>query len=147
MKPKRRNDKYNDKIYYTVKYSQILHREGGPAVTISNYKKEWYRYGKRHRLDGPAIEYRDGYRMWFKNGKIHRDGGPAVYFEGKGRNSQIQEWFKDGEKHRTEGPAMIYFDGRLEWWLNGIFYTKEEWFEALTPEQQQAMLFSEYFIN
>jgi len=49
--------------------------------------------------------------------------------------------------HREDGPAVIYSDGRLEWCLNGEFFSKEEWFEALTEEQKAKALYSEYFIK
>jgi hypothetical protein len=32
-------------------------------------------------------------------------------------------------------------------YLNNCELKKEQWFEALTPEKQQAMLFSEYLIS
>ena len=49
--------------------------------------------------------------------------------------------------HREDGPAVIYSDGHLEWCLNGEFFSKEEWFEALTEEQKAKALYSEYFIK
>lgn len=49
--------------------SEILHREGGPAVEHANGSKSWCQNGKRHRDDGPAIEWDSGYKVWYLFGK------------------------------------------------------------------------------
>jgi len=73
-----------------------------------------------HREDGPAIEWANGDKEWYINGKLHRD----------------------------DGPTLILADGRIFWYLNDIcFDKKEEWFEALTEEQKEKVLYSEYFIR
>jgi hypothetical protein len=82
--------------------------------TYSNGNKYWYLNGKYHREDGPAIECANGNKNWFLNGKLHREDGPA--YEGA--------------------------DGYKEWFLNGESFSKEEWFEQLTEEQQEKVLFS-----
>jgi hypothetical protein len=75
---------------------------------------------KYHREDGPAIEWDNGDKEWYINGKLHRD----------------------------DGPALILADGRIFWYLNDFFFDKkEEWFEALTEEQKEKVLYSEYFIR
>lgn len=33
---------------------------------------------------------------------------------------------KDGKLHNAEGPALIHPDGKEEYYLNGIFLTKED---------------------
>ena len=33
---------------------------------------------------------------------------------------------KDNKLHNTEGPAVIYIDGKEEYYLNGILYTKDQ---------------------
>ena len=165
MKPKRRHNKKINYIYYTIRYSRVFHREDGPALIFPNNSVEWYRYGERHRLDGPAVEYFDGYQEWYKYGLLHREGGPAIT-----DILGLEEWYINGKPHRIGGPARIYSDGREEWcvdgwrhrvdgpaikdgelqlfFLNGRYFpSKEAWFEALTPDQQQKMLFSEYFVN
>lgn len=35
-------------------------------------------------------------------------------------------YFIHGKFHREDGPAMIYPSGRLEYYLNGIEYTEDE---------------------
>ena len=72
-----------------------------------------------HREDGPAVEDEDGYKAW---------------------------WI-DGKRHRVDGPAGIYKNRKPTWWLNNIQYSKEKWFEELTEEQKEKMLYSEYFIG
>jgi hypothetical protein len=120
MKLKRRYNKKMDCIYYTIRYSRVLHKEDGPAQIFPSGGRVWYRYGKKHRLDGPALEYCNGYKEWWINGLLHR----------------------------VDGPAIIDYEGLEEWYINGTpFKTKEAWFEALTHDQQQKMLFSEYFVN
>ena len=142
MKSRRRYDKKQNLIFYTVKYSSVYHREDGPAL-IYDDSEFWYRYGLRHREDGPAVECNDLYNIWYFNGSLHREGGPAIE-----SLAGTKKWYRHGLCHRDDGPAMISEHGELSWWLNGKrFPSKEAWFEALTPEQQQKMLFSEYFVN
>ncbi len=121
MKVRRRYHPKSGDVYYTVGYSKVYHREDGPAIIFSSGTKYWLRYGL-----------------------LHRSGGPAAEFSG-GTNFT---WYVNGRRHREDGPAVIYPDGSLLWCINDkVFKTKEEWFEALTPEQQQKMLYSEYFVN
>jgi hypothetical protein len=73
--------------------------------------------GKLHRLDGPAILYVDGRKQWYKNGLRHRLDGPAV-------------------------EAVSYKD----WWKNGMkFPDKDTFFESLTEEEKETVLFSTNF--
>jgi len=58
---------------------------------------------------------------------LHREGGPAI--------------------DREDGPAIKYYSGRFLWLLEGKVYSKEEWFQSLTEEQKEKMLYSEYFIE
>ena len=87
-----------------------------PELEINIYgTKRWLLNGEKHRVDGPAIEYTDGSKTWYLNNKLHRVDGPAV------------EW-KDGSKG---------------WYLNDkYFINQEEWFKALTPEQQYNYLWN-----
>jgi len=81
---------------------------------------EYYIPGRKkiyHRLDGPALKFNDG-----------------------------EQWYRYGKPHRDDGPAIIWHDSE-EWWLNGILFTKEEWFEALPEDKKLKMLYSEYFIG
>ncbi len=46
-------------------------------------------------------------------------------------------WYINGQRHRDDGPAAIFSNGEKYWYLNGKSYSQEEWFELLTPEQQE----------
>jgi hypothetical protein len=35
----------------------ILHREDGPAIELTDRRKQRYRNNRLHRIDGPAVEY------------------------------------------------------------------------------------------
>jgi len=55
-------------------YKDKLHREDGPAVTLSNGIKGWYINGYLHREDGPA--YTDdiaGGMAWYLDGELLRE--------------------------------------------------------------------------
>jgi len=120
MKPKRRYHPPSDSIRYTINYTRVLHREDGPALIESDGSTFWYRYGLCHRVGAPAIEISNGRK----------------------------EWFLYGKRHREDGPAVIDAYGNKRWFLNNVwFWTKEDWFEALTSEKQQVALFSKDFME
>jgi hypothetical protein len=79
-----------------------------------------------------------GTKWWRLNGYLHREDGPAVE-----NNNGYKAWYINGEKHRVDGPAVEFHDGRKAWYLNDkYFINKEEWFKALTPEQQYNYLWN-----
>jgi hypothetical protein len=45
-----------------------IHREFGPAKTLSTGTRCWYRFGKLDREDGPAIVFNDGSGEWWIKG-------------------------------------------------------------------------------
>jgi len=53
-----------------------------------------------------------------------------------------KEWFLNGKRHREDGPAVEYANGDKLWFLNGKPFSKEGWFEQLTEEQQEKLLFN-----
>jgi hypothetical protein len=55
------------------------------------------------------------YIIFYKNGKKHREDGPA-----KTCGSKSEEWYFEGKLHRKDGPAIIYSDGSVDYWVNGI---------------------------
>jgi hypothetical protein len=121
----------------------VTHRDGGPAVTLSDGTQKWYRNGYLHREDGPAVSRPSGYWSWQQDGQRHREGGPAVRYA-SGRlewylddvldrpdgpaivddRSGEQIWCLRGVRHRTDGPAVLRTrgdaDGRVEWWVGGV---------------------------
>lgn len=62
---------YNSEIWY---FEGKLHRETGPAVSLSTFSTyyKWYKHGKRHRLDGPAVFH--VYAGWHMPGGYWIDG-------------------------------------------------------------------------
>jgi hypothetical protein len=99
--------------------------------------KVWKLNGILHREDGPAVEHSNSDTEWYLNGKVHRDDGPAINYI-----DHFKAWYKNGNVHRVDGPAIIYIDGGIEWCLDDEFYSKEEWFKLLTPEQQYNYLWN-----
>jgi hypothetical protein len=86
----------------------------------------------------------DRIAYYIKNTEIyHREDGPAIIFI-----NAYKAWYFNGELHRDDGPAIVWDDGVLRWWLHGKWFsTKERWFEALSEEQKEKALYSEYFIK
>lgn len=72
---------------------------------------------------------------------LHREDGPAVIGYRKADNAVLYNiWVKNGKRHRLDGPAYLYWSGGLsaatnttpsivEYWINGVEYTKEEFDE------------------
>lgn len=58
-----------------------------------------------------------------------------------------KRWQLNGKFHREDGPAIEGANGDKEWWINGRILTKEEWFDSLSPEAKDKLLFSEHFIK
>jgi hypothetical protein len=88
--------------YWHKPGTDLLHREGGPAIEHVDGDKSWYKDGKLHREDGPAIENANGDKWWYKEGKCHREDGPAYegaygskvwWYEGKYLFCKTQEEF------------------------------------------------------
>jgi hypothetical protein len=84
--------------------------------------KRWtLQSGDYHREDGPAVEYGNGGKYWYINGQKHREDGPAI------ENSGGKAWMINDKLHRVDGPAVEWCDGKENWWLEGIEYTKQEY--------------------
>jgi hypothetical protein len=85
--------------------------------------------GYRYYID----EY--GIKFWLLHNSLHREDGPAIEHE------DGCTWYLHGKKHRVDGPAVINVRWK-RWFLNGKEYTYENWFQALTPEQQYNYLWN-----
>lgn len=62
-----------------------------------------------------------------ESGKLNKNIGPAVVYD-NGR----MVWIRNGLRHREDGPA--YIDPSVinnEWWLDGVAYTEETYYEQL----------------
>jgi len=55
--------------------------------------------------------------------------------------SGIEIWKMGSVLHREDGPAVRFPDGRCCYYLRGRCLLKQEWFEALSEEQQEKLLF------
>jgi hypothetical protein len=98
----------------------MLEEESFPFVSVQGVRTWRNLIGKIHRIEGPAIEYNNG----------------------------DTEWFLNGMRHRLDGPAIDYVNGFMEWYLYGKRYnTKEEFIDALSPQELGIALFSKSFFN
>ena len=67
-----------------------------------------------------ALKYRvevdhNGTRKYYNAaGQLHREDGPAVVW----RDGSL-EWYHNGLQHREDGPAAVWSDGTRLWYLNG----------------------------
>jgi hypothetical protein len=56
-------------------------------------------------------------------------------------NISLIMWYNEaGERHREDGPAMIGTDGVMQWILNDIMYTFDEWLIKLNKNEGDKML-------
>ena len=115
---------------------KVLHREDGPAIEYQSGHKEWYQCGVKHRVGGPAIEWDNGHEEWYVVGVRHREDGPA-YTNSDGH----KEWWLLGKRHREDGPAIEppKFQGRKEWWYDGVKMTKAQHARRIAPAQYMTM--------
>lgn len=69
-----------------------------------------------------------------------------LYFTGCDEHNGTKTWYVDGKIHRTDGPAYIDEAGCVKYYLNDLrYWSKEAWFDALTLEQQEALLWNDEF--
>ena len=87
----------------------------------------WYDVqGRWHRDGNPAVILSDGFEAWFRHGLRHRDDGAAVIFP-----DGTQQWWSNGHLHRSDGPAVATPDADgCEWWLHGRQYSEEAYLAA-----------------
>jgi len=145
-----------DKFWYL---NDQLHREDGPAVEYATGDKCWYLNGVRHREDGPAVEFADGTKCWWLNGIEYPEKEywnqlkpvkeltvaeiesllgykvKVVKFVEVDENG-TKKWYLDGKLHREYGPAIENADGSKSWWLNGIRYPEEEYWNRLNQVKE-----------
>ena len=77
-----------------------------------------------------------GNKVWYdSDGKYHREDGPAIEYAGGNK-----EWRKHDKLHREDGPAVETVDGYKSYWLEGIRYTEEEYWEKI-KELKKCKLF------
>jgi len=49
-------------------------------------------------------------------------------------------WYKNGLQHREDGPAIECTNGYKEWWLNGNYYSEQEYIIALRKIKLERVL-------
>ncbi len=61
-------------------------------------------------------------RCFNKNMKWHNSYGPdETYY------NRYKAYYINGKCHNIHGPAIIHSDGDIEYYLDDVYYTKEEW--------------------
>jgi len=72
--------------------------------------EEYLKFSIEERKEKPyCIEYPDRDKFWLVNDKFHRE----------------------------DGPSIIYPDGTICWYLNGIRYSFEEWLKLTTISDEE----------
>lgn len=100
---------------------------------INMSKKEVGRFSyltARNIIDKPTLISRMR-NIEFCNGNgYYKDGSGSIILHRKNLPAHIANgriWYKNGRKHNINGPAIIFKSGHLNYYLNGIEYTNEEW--------------------
>ena len=81
-----------------------------------------------------TVEYSDGYvegkSGWKETryrGELHsRDDEPS-YIRYNTDGILYRRWHSNGRWHRLTGPAIIYYNGNVEYCLDGLLYSKQDW--------------------
>lgn len=90
--------------------------------------------GKYTKIIHPFVTY------WYYDGKLHRENGPAIEW-----NDGTQIWFNHGRKHRLDGPANISSITGIRWYIEGIEYTKQEFYKYLENKKLREKLQSNLY--
>ncbi|MEI8270525.1 MAG: hypothetical protein WCG45_04085 [bacterium] len=121
-------------MYSLIRFclNQSSTTESSPAF----YAVKWFKNGIVHRKDLPAMVYFSGESHWFFNGLRHREKDLPALIEKDGEET----FFWQGEKytflehsngtkeyynrfsllHRQDSPAVIYANGDVEYWFDGL---------------------------
>lgn len=76
-------------------------------------------------------------KYWFylltKQGEYHSIHDKPSVWEFVNKKWYFKSWYKNGLCHRETGPAIIWYNGYLQYWLNGDCYyqDKQEWEQEL----------------
>jgi hypothetical protein len=83
-------------------------------------KKTYNSAGQLHSFNNePAVIFASGAVAWYENGLVHRGNNePAIVC------NENKYWYENGVYHRGNNePAIIYSNGAMEWYKNGVKYT------------------------
>lgn len=106
----------------------IIHRVGGPAVTVfKDNINVWVERGVVYRENGPAI-VSDKYELWVADRRgqfnpTHHENIDALPYDDDD-SQPIKVSFGSDLRlnivlHREDGPAVTYSDGRTRYFING----------------------------
>jgi hypothetical protein len=103
-------------LHEYVKLSDQLTAFHGTA----NKNDNWHSFN-----DEPAKIFEDGTKAWCCNGDYHRENNPAII-----TLLGTMLWFKYGKRHNENGPAVIFPDGYVEYFVDGVKLTEDEFYKA-----------------
>ena len=72
-------------------------------------------------IDNPHVDNNGNERWYDECGRLHRDDQPAVIFW-----NGCQKWYDRGLLHRIDGPACWWNADDVEYWINGVHLTEDE---------------------
>jgi len=76
-----------------------------------------------------------GDKCYYLNDKFHREDGPAF-------DSDLgKEWRIHGKLHREDGPAVIWRIGSKAYYLNGIGYSEEDYWNEIKRRKSLNYIF------
>lgn len=118
-RPARRNS-----LHQQWRRDGLLHRNGPPAVVLTERTQFWCVNGKK-RTGLPFCIKVDGTQGWDSAGELStlelgdmKDfilGGSGKFIDSTG----ISCWYQNGKMHRVGLPAIMHINGRISWVENG----------------------------
>ena len=69
-----------------------------------------------------VVMYPAGDKVWYLNGERHRIGNPAMI-----TRTNTRFWFERDRYHRIDGAAVEWNDGGKWFYLDGIRFTEEDY--------------------
>lgn len=149
-----------DRLYEELTLERVLDDPNMPLFTcFTHYDQRWWNWyggayavprqwnpkfkklicyknneGQLHKVSGPAY-INDLYdeEAWYFNGELHRDGNWAYRHKGN------FVWFKHGKLHNLEGPAVVEMAGPLQYWIDGVRYSRKQYKWEIKRRQRKGM--------
>lgn len=97
-------------LLFKMKTYKVI--EGGIEYDVKEKSNGicWYYKKEHHREKGPAIIDYDGSKFWYKHGKLHREDGPAVIWHG----GKVQYWLNDIYYPNVNSPEELIIASIIE---------------------------------